>query len=272
MVSLDSTGQHTLRWETPLRHGNVEVPKGSLNLYTYPGGYAGAQLGIVRRVMLELATNHIHLFKVPDPVGACILHALVVCNTEESIELALMVLRTEPQLLLQTHVGQPFLGEGLLHIACANRREQLGIAMVDLAIASLSRADLASCLSTQAVGVFFHDAPMCWYGDSPLSYACVFGLRRLVRLMLDTGVVSLNDDDSCGTLVGLHPVHAVAVNGLRGMYDFLVAGLPKELAADRNLVTRVAQGRLVELNVDGLLPLQLTAKLGLRFMFQVRRG
>eukprot|EP00966_Prymnesium_polylepis_P333953 7389363-Prymnesium_polylepis.1 len=102
-------------------------------------------------------------------------------------------------------------------------------------------------LSTQAVGVFFDSPPMFWYpphvpnpmncvrqdpctslddallhsrdrryGDSPLAFACVFGLRNLVRRMLDTKCISL-DADRCGELLGFHPVHAVAANGMRSM-------------------------------------------------------
>jgi hypothetical protein len=58
---------------------------------------------------------------------------------------------------------------------------------------------------------------MSWYGDSPLAFACVFGLRDMVQKMLDTGLVSLNSNSACGELVGFYPLHAVSANGLRTM-------------------------------------------------------
>lgn len=168
VVSLDSTGQHTLEWAAPLSIGGCTVPPGKLNLYTYPGSHAGAELALLRQVMVELARKSPHLYEVPDPVGAFVIHALVVCNTEASIETALAVLRACPKLVLQQHTGQPFSGEGLLHIACANRREALAGQLIAHAELHCTADELRSFLSTQALGVFFDAPPMCWYGDSPL--------------------------------------------------------------------------------------------------------
>ena len=66
------------------------------------------------------------------------------------------------------------------------------------------------------------------YGGSPLSYACVFGLKRLVAKLLETQVVSF--ESGRDAISGLLPLHAVAANGLYDMYDFLrghgAGGLP----------------------------------------------
>jgi len=86
--------------------------------------------------------------------------------------------------------------------------------------------------------------------------------------MLDTRLVSLNDDASCGRISGFYPLHAVAANGIRNMYDFLVHDLPADLAADKWRLTKGREARLVALNMDGMTPVQLTAKRGMRFMFQ----
>ena len=193
-VMLNSSGQHTISWDTTLRAEGVAVEPASLNLYTYPGPYKGAQLALIHSLVLKLAQTSIHLFEMPDPVGAYVIHALIVCNTDASLELAFDILeRAHPRLLLQTHRGEPFNGEGCLHIVCANRREEHGLRMIELATRHFTPQETRAFLSTQALGVFFNDPPMCWYGDSPLAYACVFGLRRLVRSMLDTGHVTLSD-------------------------------------------------------------------------------
>ena len=93
VVRLNSLGQHALEWDVDLNSDGVSVPAGSLNLYTYPGRFDGTpELMLVRKIMLELARNHTHLFEVPDPVGAYIIHALIVCNTEASLELSFAIL------------------------------------------------------------------------------------------------------------------------------------------------------------------------------------
>ena len=103
------------------------------------------------------------------------------------------ILEKTPQLLLQTHKPPIFTGEGALHILCANRREEEAIQLLDIARRHLDATQAKAFLSTQATGAFFESPPMLWYGESPLSYACVFGLRELVRRMVETQVVSLNE-------------------------------------------------------------------------------
>jgi len=270
-VRLNSMGQYTLEWETPLHTHGVTVEPGTLNLYTYPGSLKedAAQLAVVHAVVCCLAREAPRLFEAPDPVGACAIHALLVCNTTESLELAFDVLSLVPRLLLVTHVGQPFEGETCLHILAANRREAHACRMVDLALQHCSSEACAAMFGRQALGVFFDDEPMRWYGESPLAYACVFGLRQLVRKLVETGLVSLSDN--VGGVVGLYPLHAVAANGLADMYDFLT----RPGGADCLRVSCCAAklqlsqaGRQVALNTDGMTPLQLVARLGLRFMYQ----
>ena len=224
-VSIDSSGQHTLSWHAPLTADDVTIAPGSLNLYTFPGRFAGPELAVIRQIMLELASAMPDRYAVPDVVGANIIHALVVCNTEASLELAFAIFDVAPRLLLPTHAGQPFMDEGNLHIVCVNRRETHACRMVDIAMTHFTVDEVRSFLSTQAVGVFFESPPMCWYGDSPLAYACVFGLRDLVKKMLDTKLVTLNE--ASGALIGFYPLHAVAANGVRNMYDFLTKELPE---------------------------------------------
>lgn len=263
-VTLNSRGQHTLEWSQPLSMDGTSVDPGSLNLYTYPGAFLGPSLDIIRRVLLHISTQAVHLFNVPDPVGAFAIHALIVCNSDLSLELADAILNAAPRLLLQLHVGQPFSGEGILHIVCVNRREELAVRMVDLAVAQFQTAEVKAFLSTQVAGVFFDAEPMCWYGESPLAYACTFGLRRLVRRMLDTGLVSLNDN--CGELLGFYPLHAVTANGLCSMYDFLTRELPVEQRADKDALTQ--SGQQISMEMEGMSAVQLAAKRGMGYIFQ----
>ena len=66
---------------------------------------------------------------------------------------------------------------------------------------------------------------------------------------------------SCyGHIIGFSPVHAVVANGVRGMYDYLTRELPAELRANTELLSRL--GRQLELNMDGMTPLQLAVFTG----------
>ena len=125
-VNINCTGQHTLEWSKPLSAADgLLVEPGSLNLYAYPSDFSGPALAAIRDVLVTLAGTAAHVFLVPDSAGACVLHALLVSNTDASLELALALLEVAPKLLLQRHTGQPFDGEGCLHILCVNRREEL---------------------------------------------------------------------------------------------------------------------------------------------------
>lgn len=263
-VVLDSTGQHTLKWSEPLCMGSTLVPPNSLNLYTYPGKFAAPELAVIRKVLLEIAREAPTLYEQPDPVGAFVIHALCVCNTPESIAITVDLIMVQPKLLLQSHAGEPFSGETLLHIACANRREALGIRFVELGLRYFDQEVIRVWLNQQALGVFFDTPPMNFYGDSPLGYASVFGLKEMVRTLLNTGLTSLNEN--CGKIVGFYPLHAVSANGLRGMYDFLTTELPEEQRAQKDLPSQ--SGRLIHLALDDMSPLQLTCRIGLRYMHQ----
>ena len=137
---IDSSGQFKLVWTEPLTADGETVEPGELNLYIFPGGFSGGKLNAIRNVVLHLARTNIAVFEAPDPVGAYIIHALVVCNTPPSLELAFDVLKIAPHLLLQTHFGQPFSGENCLHIVCVNRRPDIGIRFIDIVVANFDDA------------------------------------------------------------------------------------------------------------------------------------
>ena len=262
-ITLDHSGQHTLEWSSAISYGGLHLDPGSCLLYTYPSGYSGDRLELLDRIVVYLATTY--LFERPDAVGAFPIHAILVCNTPESLRASFACLEANPRLLLQVHeYSGPFAGETALHIMCANRREDEACRMIDLALAFLDETEVAFLLRNQASGAFFEDPPMRWYGETPLGYACVFGTKRAARKMLDTGLVRF--DDNAGALCGFFPVHAVVANGNQAMYDWMTKELPVELRADGSLRSR--SGRLASLNLDGMSGMQLACKMGLRFMFQ----
>ena len=133
-----------------------------------------------------------------------------------------------------------FGGEHALHVLCANRRGKVLVDLIKVAAASLSREQLKQLFHTQASGPFFTSPPMSLYGGTVFSYAVAFSLKEAISCMLSlsanehpdnkmAGIIDPNDHVSGACcLTGLMPIHVAVVNGLQGMYDYLVTlpGLP----------------------------------------------
>lgn len=235
---------------------------------------------------------------IPDAVGAFPIHAITVANTDGALEISEACFTANPKLLLsQLHTnhraGFPlFFGESSLHICCVNRREGLLLKMLELMAASLTKEESLTLLSSQATGVFFNEMPMRHYGGTVLAYACCFDLRDAVKVrrytpplcgsshhprghvaclphhpslgdscqvMLDSGLVGLNDRDGACAISGFLPIHAVVANSLEGTYDWMTTELPPAQRADPN--ERSSIGR-VRANTHSLTTVQLGAKLG----------
>lgn len=295
-VTLDTSGQHTLSWSVPVRMrgepdtASSTLPIGTCNLYLFPSftprvtktdarvdetipslaqskvSPTPPQLAALRAIFVGLAADpSCDLCSQPDSVGAFPIHAITVANTDDSVSLAEAMIDARPRLLLQGHVmlranNLPlFTGETSLHICCVNRREATLCRFIDLIMERLTREEARTLLLCQASGVFFQVMPMRNFGGTPLTYACCFELRNAVRKMLETGLISMsNREESTCVLTGFQPIHAVAANGLRSMYDFITEELPEE---HRAAVVPAGVGRLKTTTI-GLSPMQLCAKLG----------
>lgn len=222
---------------------------------------SGAQLRALDQLLLSKTLDSSSSFMhTPDLVGAFVIHALMVGNSDESLALCWKILQANPELLNQVHVrhraGIPlFTGESCLHIAAVNHRGWILCSMIALARQSLTPSDLENLLRSQATGVFFEAMPMRFYGGTPLAYACCFEQRDAVTAMLATGIVSLNDPRDACAISGYLPLHAVTANGLTSMYEWLTKALPENQRADE--LQLVSVGRMVQLGVHSLTPLQV---------------
>ena len=282
-VEFDCAGQHTISWKVPLcdkDEPDVELPAAKCNLYMFPtiepADGSGSRLAsaeetqIMMQLLLLLAADAgtdvkvdapTPMFDASDKVGAYPIHALLVGNTEESLSVVWALMEANPTLLEQTHATssfglQLFNGESSLHVAAVNKREDLLLKMLDLGERVLSSERFATLLNHQAVGVFFKDPPMNWYGSTALAYACCFGLKRTVTKMLETKHVAL-DGDFCHE-TGYYPIHAVVANRRGDMYDFLVT------KHDANPKLQLAKPS----KRGPLTPLQLAATLGNKITFK----
>ena len=121
-------------------------------------------------------------------VGAYPIHSLLVCNSPESVALAMELYAKKPSLLPLVHVqhrsGLPlFVGESSLHVLAVNRHEDEHVALIELVRSQLSAEQASALFCSQAEGVFFRDAPMFKYGGSALSYAVAFEMPDAVRFL-----------------------------------------------------------------------------------------
>ena len=152
-VVLDTSGQHTLSWNTSFGLAEADLkstlPAGSCNLYLFPQVQRGGEMGEEAQIdpsPEQLCALRLLIIKMcscelgwkPDQVGAFAMHAIVVANTDQSVDLAEAIFVAEPKLLTQLHVnhraGFPlFAGESNLHICCVNRREPLLCKLIELA-------------------------------------------------------------------------------------------------------------------------------------------
>lgn len=283
LVSFDIDAPHTLSWEEDVHQpdsskatidvidGHVVpvLPKGSCCLYVFPKvttewdptGSNASEDGVrVLRQILSCLASKTNAFQVPDPVGAFPIHALVVCNSPQSLQVSMSLYREHPQWLMQVHAAAgPFSGESALHILAVNKCEELFVELVELAKQQLDSEDTKQLVLGHTEGAFFDGMPMRLYGSTPLSYACCFDLRKAVIALLSTGYCQLNRrEDGCNK-TGLLPLHAVVANSREDTYDFLTKELPPRWRADSMSLTRTAK---LTPELTGLTPLQLAGSLG----------
>ena len=279
-VVVDTSGQHTLSWTSAIDESpenNLDAMDDGLpedskcNLYLFPTimtpreprGERPSMAGIrlLRRIFIYLAENT-NALTVPDEVGAFAIHALVVCNTPESLELSMELFERVPALLAQVHVkhraGFPlFSGESSLHICAVNKREKEFIKIVQLAMSKLEPEVAREMITSHTEGVFFTAKPMQLYGSSALAYACIFEQRQSIVELLKTGFVSFNSRQDACKMTGFMPLHCIVANGLLAMYEYVTAELPHELRADESHVTKIG----TVMQAGGLSSLQLAAKM-----------
>ena len=115
------------------------------------------------------------------------------------------------------------------------------------------------------------------YGSTPIGYMVAFSMPRPIALLAFHckscskmhGLLQLDNPRHACRITGFLPLHIAVVNGLTGMYDFILnfANIREleEFRSRPNLIsTRVGQFR----EYAGLTPLQLAAKVGDHRLFQ----
>ena len=303
-----SSLQHTLRWSSPIRGASsagtseaTALAPGSCCLYRYPKlvpreglvlPVSDAEVQLLHKVLLAIAlgptasddAGENRFLDVFDGSGATVVLALLIANTAAAIELFMAIVRHTPRALLAEHGPGPFLGENTIHVMMVNRRETELLELVPFAIRNFTRGQLRKLLCTQARGGFFNDAPMVYYGGTPLAYAVAFSLRSVVAALLESvidepekmhGLLDINDPSrfSCAA-TGFLPLHVAVANDLTAMYDFLLSfkGLPQQKRIKlyplrAHPEAPCARGK-VRAELCHLTALQLAVKMGKKRLFQ----
>ena len=269
------------------------LPAMTANLYLYPkvaveGGSMRVltppeQEGFLQLLLLLLADGEASaLFQRSDAVGAAPLHALLVANTPQALELSMSLIWAQPTLLLQVHAQWgPFDGESVLHVLAANQQEGLLVdglparsipGVLEIALTKLSKSQYQELWLSLARGPFFTAMPMRHFGGSALGYLSCFGMKRALLQVLSsaeaTGNLDLNDPAQACAITGYLPIHAVVACGMRDMYNFLIE-LPNrkncaKLTPERRAVIHADHEATTAAAPDGtqLTPLQLAALMG----------
>ena len=251
-VSCKLDGQFSLEWsEVPGR-----FPAGRINLYFLLDNHEMPELEWIIRGLTEQHPQVVA--QAEDSVGAKLVHGLLLANNERTVQLAVELFEIHPPLLLGTH-GQHsdnkpvFSGEASLHIVAVNKRVAAAEAMVRTAVRCLTPAQVLEMLTQSVTGLFFKEAPMCYFGGSVIAYLSVFGILVPVLQLLE----SLPAERAAAMHVRgklyykYSPLHATVMAGRVPEFDALVKYGADEFAKD----------------ADGFTPMLLAVKMGMRDIF-----
>ena len=126
------------------QHG--DLPAGSCCFYLYPSvqharkraaKVTGVALKLLEKIICAFAAQEPARFNIVNNVGGYPIHALMICNTDESLDLALRLMQRRAEWLILPYANSPplhlFTGETILHVAAANDREDIFVRIVEIA-------------------------------------------------------------------------------------------------------------------------------------------
>lgn len=231
-----------------------------------------SELRALCALVMALLRDESHAYYArEDASGARPIHALLIANNQFSMALCMRLVGWSPMRILDAHGAGMFYGENCMHVLCVNSREAEACELFDEVSSRLPRAEVHRLLRMQASGSFFRSPPVDFYGSTPLSYACIFGMKQLLAKILAWGgpEIDVNDASQFGCqTTGFLPLHCLVASKLPKMVDWLLTlrGHPELVRSRARLSVRVAEG--TDPRMHELTPLQLAAKLGDHAMFR----
>ncbi|CAF1042683.1 unnamed protein product [Rotaria sordida] len=203
------------------------------------------------------------------PVGECPIHMLLLYGTEAHLKLARYLMTNFPHTITQIYNQAEYYGEIPLHIAIIKRNPT----MVEWLLGDeRNKAYEEQQLTAAASGHFFRVGRPCYYGESPLAFACCTNQWNIAEILLKYGA-SMDAVDSNGNNI----LHLLVIRNLPEMYTTFKQRWLEEQAEDESSDEDDDEYYQLEkahvtplwkrLNKDGYTPLTLAAKLGQADMF-----
>ena len=96
--------------------------------------------------------------------------------------------------------------------------------MMHIGFRKLNREELGELFSQCAIGTFFDDEPIAYYGGRVACFAAACNMRKVVNTMhLMQEVIGFDPVNECPAVWTKYlPIHAAAANGLSSMVEYLV--------------------------------------------------
>ncbi|CAF1293695.1 unnamed protein product [Adineta ricciae] len=207
------------------------------------------------------------------PVGDCPIHMLFLYGTETHLSMAQYLIKRFPETATQIYNQPEYYGEIALHIAIIKRNA----VMVEWLLSNkYTRPYREQQLAATANGNFFQFGRPCYYGETPLAFACCTNQWNIAEILLKYGA-AMDTVDSNGNTI----LHLVVIHNLPKIYSkfkecwLKVPAMNTQEISDnehnKSRSTVLERNKLVplwkRLNNDGYTPFTLSAKLGLTEMF-----
>ncbi|CAF1156051.1 unnamed protein product [Adineta steineri] len=227
-------------------------------------------------VLEHLLDNDLNNVNARGPVGDCPIHMLFLYGTEAHLKMARYLIKRFPEIVIQIYNQPEYYGEIVLHIAIISRN-----AIIIEWLLSNERVRLyrEQQLTATASGHFFQYGRPCYYGETPLAFACCTNQWNIVEILLKYGA-SMDVVDNNGNTI----LHLVVIHNLPKIYTKFKERWLKVQAMSTNesrnvdddegekskAITIIKEKEVPlwkRLNKDGFTPFTLAAKLGVTDMF-----
>ena len=160
----------------------------------------GVALKLLEKIICAFAAQEPARFNIVNNVGGYPIHALMICNTDESLDLALRLMQRRAEWLILPYANSPplhlFTGETILHVKrwrggelAYEDRTKAGeeLEEKEKPVDYITRKQLETFLRSAATGNFFTSEPVQWFGGTALGFACSFNMKKAVTALLGVG-------------------------------------------------------------------------------------
>ncbi|CAF2906771.1 unnamed protein product [Rotaria sp. Silwood2] len=192
-------------------------------------------------------------------VGECPIHLLFLDGTDTYLEIARDLILRFPTIVTQIYNKLKYYGENILHIAIVKRNSTMVEWLLSNDHLEPYRQQL---LAARATGSFFNIGEVCYYGETPLGFACCTNQWDIVEILLKYGA-DMNVMDSNGNTI----LHTLVICNLPEIYaKFKARWIEQHTILNDKEITDLKSTEPPKLwnrlNKDGLTPLTLAADLG----------